>query len=390
MASRVATLRDRFGLSRVAVVGDRCMLTGAGIREGLAPAGLDWTGALRGDAIRALVKNGDIQPSLFGERDLAETGSGAFPGERLVVCRNPPLAEERARKREAPPGRTEEALAAGSAASGVGPGPACPRAGRVTGKWKMGRHFEWSVSGDGGFSYSRREDRIAAEAALDGLYVVRTSLPEAELDGPGTVRACRRLSRVERAFRSLKTVNMKVRPVYRCAEDRVRAHVLICMLAQCVEFEMRRRLAPVLFDDGDWEGAEAGRASVVAPAEVSESAKSRASSKLTADGLPAQGFRSLLGCLSGIVRNTVTPNIPDAEPFPTVTEANAIQRRAPDPLGVRLRRSRQGFLEIQLYEVRSEGYGSTHSEAKLEVSKCGFRNLACQISLDLGAQTRVV
>ncbi len=228
----------------------------------------------------------------------------------------------------------------------------------------MGRHFEWSVSGDGGFSYSRREDRIAAEAALDGLYVVRTSLPEAELDGPGTVRACRRLSRVERAFRSLKTVNMKVRPVYRCAEDRVRAHVLICMLAQCVEFEMRRRLAPVLFDDGDWEGAEAGRASVVAPAEVSESAKSRASSKLTADGLPAQGFRSLLGCLSGIVRNTVTPNIPDAEPFPTVTEANAIQRRAPDPLGVRLRCSRQGFPEIQLYEVRSEGYGSTHSEVQ--------------------------
>ena len=202
------------------LVGDRGMLTEARIREEVEPGGLDWISALRGPAIRALVESGAVQLSLFDERDLVEVTSDAYPGERLMVCRNPLLAEERARKRAALLDATEAVLAPIAAATRrekrrlSGESKIGARVGKVIGRYKMAKHFEWSIDEKGGLTYRRNASSIAAEAALDGLYVVRTSVPEATLDAPGTVRAYKRLSTVERAFRSLKTVDLKVRPVF--------------------------------------------------------------------------------------------------------------------------------------------------------------------------------
>ncbi len=210
VASQITTLQERFSLAKVVLVGDRGMLTEARIREEVKPAGLDWISALRG--IRALVEAGDIEMSLFDERDLVEITSDAYPGERL--CRNPLLAEDR--KRQELLEATEALLEPIAAATRrdkrrlKGAGKIGER--KVIGKYKMAKHFTWSIDDDGVFTYGRDEAAIAAEARLDGLYVIRTSLPQSELDGPGAVRAYKRLSSVERAFRSLKTVDLKVRP----------------------------------------------------------------------------------------------------------------------------------------------------------------------------------
>ena len=261
VGAQVAKLRQRFGLSRVVLVGDRGMLTEARIREDVEPAGLDWVGALRGPAIRALVESGAVQLSLFDERDLVELTSDAYPGERLVVCRNPLLAEERARKRAALLDATEAVLAPIAAATRRekrrlrGESKIGARVGKVIARYKMAKHFEWSIDEKGVLTYRRNASSIAAEAALDGLYVVRTSVPETELDAHGTVRAYKRLSTVERAFRSLKTVDLKVRPVFHRSAERVRAHVVLCMLAYYVEWHMRQRLSPMLFDDEDRSSA---------------------------------------------------------------------------------------------------------------------------------------
>ena len=289
VGAQIDTLRRRFGLHRVVLVGDRGMLTEARIREEVKPAGLDWISALRSSAIRELVESGAVQMSLFDETDLVEIRSDAYPGERLMVCRNPLLAAERARKREDLLQATERLL-----------------------------------------------EPIAREAALDGLYIVRTSLTAAELDAEGTVRAYKRLSAVERAFRSLKTVDLKVRPIFHHAANRVRAHVFLCMLAYYVEWHMRQRLKPLLFDDDDAAAAEAARPSIVAPAEVSASAKNKARRKRTADGLPVHSFRTLLGDLATVAKNRVVPNIPGSEPFYTITRPTKLQRQALALLGVRL------------------------------------------------------
>ena len=268
---QIEKLRARFGLSKVVLVGDRGMLTEARIREEVKPAGLDWIGALRGPAIRKLVESGAVQLSLFDETDLVEVRTDAYPGERLMVCRNPLLADERARKREELLDATEELLDPIVAATRrkkwrlKGEDKIGERVGKVIGKFRMAKHFEWDIDDDGAFGYKRNAASIASEAALDGLYVIRTSLSETELDDQGTVRAYKRLSAVERAFRSLKSVDLKVRPVFHRTAERVRAHVLLCMLAYYVEWHMRRRLAPLLFDDEDPAGAEAQRTSVVAP-----------------------------------------------------------------------------------------------------------------------------
>ena len=233
LASQIATLRERFSLSRVVLVGDRGMLTEARIREEVKPAGLDWISALRGPAIRSLVEAGDVEMSLFDERDLVEITSDAYPGERLMVCRNPLLAEDRARKRQELLEATEAVLEPIAAATRrekrrlKGREKIGERVGKVIGKYKMAKHVTWSIDDDGAFTYQRDEASISAEARLDGLYVIRTSLPASKLDGPGTVRAYKRLSSVERAFRSLKTVDLKVRPVYHRTEPRVRAHVFL-------------------------------------------------------------------------------------------------------------------------------------------------------------------
>ena len=342
VGAQIDKLRERFGLSRVVLVGDRGMLTEARIREDVKPAGLDWISALRGPAIRKLVEAGAIQLSLFDERDLVEIRADAHPGERLVVCRNPLLAAERARKRGELLAATEKLLEPIAAATRrkrkrlTGAERIGARVGKVIGKYRMAKHFDWDIDDDGFFGHRRNAASIAAEAALDGLYVIRTSLPEERLDAAGAVRAYKRLSTVERAFRSLKTVDLKVRPVFHRTAERVRAHVLLCMLAHYVEWHMRERLAPLLFDDEDPAGAAADRASVVAPAQVSDSAQRKARRKRADDGRPVQSFRSLLGDLATVTKNTVTPRLPGAEPFELLARPTEPQREAFRLLGLRL------------------------------------------------------
>ena len=341
VGTQIDKLRHHFGLHRVVLVGDRGMLTEARIREDVKPAGLDWISALRSSAIRELVESGAVQMSLFDETDLIEIRSKAYPGERLMVCRNPLLAAERARKREDLLQATEALLEPIAAATTrekrrlAGKDKIGLRVGKSIGKYKMAKHFELDIA-DHSFGYRRNPSSIAREAALDGLYIVRTSLTAAELDAEGTVRAYKRLSTVERAFRSLKTVDLKVRPIFHHAANRVRAHVFLCMLAYYVEWHMRQRLKPLLFDDDDAAAAEAARPSIVAPAEVSASAKDKARSKHTADGLPVHSFRTLLGDLATVAKNRVVPNIPGSEPFETITRPTKLQRRALALLGVRL------------------------------------------------------
>ena len=319
------------------------MLTEARIRDEVKPAGLDWISALRGPAIRSLVESGAVQMSLFDERDLVEIISDAYPGERLMVCRNPLLATERARKRAELLQATEQLLEPIVAATRrdkrrlTGKDKIGERVGKVVNNYKVAKHFTWSIDENGFFTYERNAASIAAEAALDGLYVIRTSLPESELAAEGTVRAYKRLSTVERAFRSLKTVDLKVRPVFHRNAERVRAHVLLCTLAYYVEWHMRRKLAPLLFDDEDREAAEAARTSIVAPAQVSESAERKAWRKRNDDGYPVHSFQTLLGDLATVTRNRVVPRLPGAESFEMLTQPTSLQRKAFSLLGVRLK-----------------------------------------------------
>lgn len=323
------------------LVGDRGMLTQARIREEVQPSGIDWISALRGPAVRKLVDSETVQLSLFDEKDLVEIESDAYPGERLMVCRNPLLAEERARKREVLLQSTEALLAPIVAATRrekrrlKGEDKIGLRVGKVINRYKMAKHIELHITDDA-FSYARKPDAIAQESALDGLYIVRTSLPATKLSAQDTVSAYKRLRVVERAFRSLKTVDLKVRPVFHYAADRVRAHVLLCMLAYYVEWHLRERLKPLLFDDDDTEAAKALRTSVVAPAEVSPSAKDKAKHKRTADGWPVHSLHTLLDDLATISKNRVTSSIPGSEPFELITRPTALQEHIIKLLGVRL------------------------------------------------------
>ena len=344
VGAQIDKLKRRFGFSKVVLVGDRGMLTEARIRDDVKPAGLDWISALRGPAVRSLVESGAVQMSLFDATDLIEVRSPEYPGERLMVCRNPLLAEERARKREELLEATEALLDPIVAATKrekrrlKGADKIGVRVGKVIGRYKVAKHFELHIEEDS-FGYLRKPESIAAEAALDGLYVVRTSLTEGELDAEDTVRAYKRLSAVEHAFRSLKTVDLKVRPIFHRTAERVRAHVLLCMLAYYVEWHMRARLGPLLFDDHDPGSAQAARPSIVAPAQVSEAAKAKTRSKRTAAGQPVHSFRTLLGDLATIVKNRVVPQVPGAEPFEVLTRPTALQREAFRLLGVHLERS---------------------------------------------------
>jgi hypothetical protein len=309
--AQIAKLKQRFGLRRVVLVGDRGMLTEARLKDDVEPAGLDWVTALRAPAIQALAADdGPLQLSLFDDRDLAEITSPDFPGERLVVCRNPALAAERTRKRLDLLEATERDLQhiqdrvrrgrnplKGAAAIGEA-------VGAVLGRRKMAKHFLRTIT-DTDFSFARDQISIDTEARLDGLYVLRTNLPADVLDASDTVRTYKSLARVERAFRSIKTVDLEVRPVYHWAEDRVRAHVFLCMLAYYLEWQMRQALAPILFDDHDHAQAEAQRSSPVAKAKVSDAARRKAATKRTDDGLPVHSFRSLLADLATLTRNLV-------------------------------------------------------------------------------------
>ncbi len=343
LGPQVKKLRERFGLARVALVGDRGMITDARIRTDLDPVeGLSWISALRAPAIRRLVEQGAVSRSLFDERDLAEIRSQDFPGERLVVCLNPLLQEERSRKREELLRATEKELEKIAAATRRpkralrGADAIGLRVGKVRDKYKVGKHFALEISDDS-FRYARKELSIREEAALDGLYVVRTNVPAQELTAEEAVRAYKSLSRVERAFRTLKTIDLKVRPIHHHLADRVRAHVFLCMLAYYVEWHMREKLAPLLFDDHDKAAAERQRASVVRKAQRSAAAREKAATKRTEEGLAVQSFRGLLAMLGTIVKSWVRPRGTSVEPFTMVTIPNPQQRRALEILGVPLR-----------------------------------------------------
>ncbi len=340
LSAQIQKVREQFGLERVVFVGDRGLLTEARIREELRPVeGLDWISALRAPAIAKLVEGGSLQLSLFDERDLAEITDPRYPGERLVVCKNPLLAQERARKREDLLQATERELDRVVEATKRkkrrlrGKDKIALRVGKVQGRFRVAKHFLLEISEEE-FRYRRNEERIADEAALDGLYVIRTSVPSHILDAEQTVEAYKSLSTVERAFRSCKTVDLKLRPIHHRREERVRAHVLLCMLAYYVEWHMRQRLAPMLFDDEDREEARRSRASVVQPAQRSTSAQRKARTKRTADGLPVHSFQTLLCDLRRVAKNRVQPRIPGAPGFYRVTTPNPLQQRAFDLLEV--------------------------------------------------------
>lgn len=342
VAPQIAKLRQRFGLSRIVLVGDRGLLTEARIRDELQPvAGLDWITALRSSAIQQLVSTGALQLSLVDQRDLAQITSPDYPGERLVVCKNPLLAAERARKRADLLHATERELEKIVTATQrpkrrlKGQDKIGLRVGRVLQRFKMAKHFQVTIT-EAEFTYGRDEERIAQEAALDGVYIIRTSVPDATLDAKDTVRAYKALSEVERAFRSYKTVDLRVRPIYHYLADRVRAHVLLCMLAYYVEWHMRQALAPMLFDDDDKAAAEAQRASVVAPAQPSAKARRKASRQRTDAGEPVHSFQTLLADLATIVKNRIEPKIAGAQPFDQVTRPTPLQQKVLDLLRVRL------------------------------------------------------
>jgi hypothetical protein len=337
LADQVTKLKRRFAIDHVVLVGDRGMITQARIDEDLRPAGLDWITALRAPALKELVGGGWLQMSLFDERDMAAVTSPDFPGERLIVCRNPDLARERARKREDLLAATERDLARIAASVARQRQPLRGAAeigmavGAVLGRHKMAKHFDLTIADDR-LVFARKRDEIAQEAALDGLYAVRTSLPEETLDDTAAVKAYKSLARVERAFRCLKTVDLHVRPIYHWLTDRVRAHVFLCMLAYYVEWRMRARLATMLYDD-DKDAAEALRESPVAKAQRSPAALAKSATGRTPDGAPVHSFQTLLADLATLARNTVvTANAPD-RPFTILTRPTPVQQKAFDLLG---------------------------------------------------------
>src|ERR1700761_3943254 len=314
VAAQGAKLKQRFRLRHVVLVGDRGMLTTARIEQTLRPAGLDWITALRGPAIQQLAEAGALQFSLFDTRDMAEISSPDYPDERLVVGKNPLLAEERRRKRDELLALTEADLSKIQARVEReknplrGAGAIGKAVGAVMGKRKMAKHFALTITDDA-FSFTRKTEAIADEARLDGFYVLRTSLPPQQADAAATVRAYKSLAQVERAFRCIKTVDLELRPVFHWTAPRVRAHVLLCMLAYYLEWHMRKPLAPMLFDDHDRASAEASRASQVAKAQASKAAYRKASTQRseTTDGdtQPVHSFRTLLDDLATLTRNTV-------------------------------------------------------------------------------------
>jgi hypothetical protein len=343
VGSVIAKLRQRFALTRIVLVGDRGMITSARIRDDLRPAsGLDWITALRAPQIQQLLEGGTLQLSLFDEKDLAEINHPSYPGERLVACRNPLMAQQRARKRSELLAASERLLNQIVAATQRTRNPlrgkarSALRVGSVLGRYKMRKHFRLTIE-ETSFTFARDDASIAREAALDGVYVIRTSVPAAGLSSDEAVSAYKRLAQVERAFRSLKSVDLKVRPIHHRLEERVRAHVLLCMLAYYLEWHMRQALAPMLFDDDDPAASAAARTSVVAPAQRSPSAQRKAITKLTADDTAVHSFRTLLSDLATLAKNRILPTTRDSVPFDLITTPTALQQRAFDLLLVNYR-----------------------------------------------------
>jgi transposase len=343
VASQIDKLRTRFGLQDVVLVGDRGMITSARIRQDLpASHGIQWISALRANQIQKLAKDGCLQMSLFDQTDLVEIAHPSFPGERLIACYNPLLAEERARKRPDLLAATEKQLEKISAATRRARRPLRGkqnigvRAGKILNRYKMGKHFLLRIEEDS-FHYERKTANIEREQNLDGIYVIRTSVQREALTSQQVVASYKSLSGVERAFRSLKTVDLHVRPIHHRLPDRVRAHIFLCLLAYYVEWHMRQLLAPILFDDDDKQQAQAARTSIVAPATRSLSAKRKALSKLTVDGLKVHSFQSLLADLATLTKNKIQPTDKVTAAFDMLTRPTALQQRAFDLLSIKLK-----------------------------------------------------
>jgi hypothetical protein len=338
VAAQVTKVKDRFGITKVVLVGDRGMLTAARLREDVRPAGLDWITALRAPQVKALVRDGDLQLTLFDTQDLAEITSPDFPGERLVACKNPFLEAERARKRESLLAATEADLAkiavacARARAPLRGQAKIAVRADRVLSRRKVAKHFTVDI-GEDHLTYARNQDSITAEAALDGIYVLRTSVQASDLDGPQVVSSYKALAQVERAFRAFNT-DLDIRPIRHRTEDRVRAHVFLRMLSYYLSWHIQARLAPLLFTDDDKHTAQAARPGPVAPAARSPRALAKAATKQTPGNLPVHSFATLLADLGTICLNTIAPADPALAGFRLVTTPTALQRQAFELLGV--------------------------------------------------------
>src|SRR5487761_1317508 len=332
VAAQVDKLKNRFGIAEVVMVGDRGMLTSARIEALREVGGVGWISALRSVQIEALVNSGDLQLGMFDKRNLAEISSDKFPGERLVVCKNPALAQDRARKREELLAATERELdkvvEAGRAGRLKSKDETGLRVGKLLGRYKVGKHFKLTIT-DSGFSYERDLTGIKAEASLDGIYVIRSSVAEDKLASEDLVRSYKLLAGVERAFKTMKSVDLQVRPVHHRLADRVRAHIFLCMLAYYVRWHLERAWAPLLFKDEDKPAAE----DVVAPAKRSASALAKAHSQKRPDGTPVYNFRGLLNELATLTKNTVRlPNSPAT--FDKLANPAALQSRALQLLGL--------------------------------------------------------
>ncbi len=337
---QIDKLMNRFGLTRIILVGDRGMLTSARIRQELQSVdGIDWITALKAPQIRTIMASGAIERSLFDTQDMAEITHPDFPGERLIVCYNPFLDDKRKAARDALLAATEKHLQKiahathrkrrslhGAQAIGIA-------VGKVINKHKVGKHFKIEIT-DGSFTFARKHDSIVAEADLDGFYLIRTSVPEDQMTTAQTVKAYKQLSVVEQAFRSLKTVDLKIRPIFHHLADRVKAHVFLCMLAYYVEWHMRQKLAPMLFDDEDKQTAERLRPSPVKAAQASAKAKRKAATKkCEPDDLPVHSFQTLLADLATLTRNTVRLG---GKEFDKIATPTPLQQKALNMLNVRL------------------------------------------------------
>ena len=338
VASQVTKVKDRFGITKVVLVGDRGMLTAARLREDVRPEGLDWITALRAPQVKKLVRDGALQLTLFDVQDLAEITSPDFPGERLVACKNPFLEAERSRKRESLLTATEadlEKIAAACARARRplrGQDAIALRVGKVLNRRKVAKHFTIAITDDH-FSYTRNQESITAEAKLDGIYVLRTSVEPGDLDSSEVVSSYKALAQVERAFRAFNT-DLDIRPIRHRTEDRVRVHVFLRMISYYITWHMQARLAPVLFTDDDKPAAQAARTSPVAPAARSPKALAKAATKHTPAAVPVHSFASLLTDLATICLNTIAPADPALPGFRLVTTPTAVQRQAFDLLGV--------------------------------------------------------
>ena len=333
---QVTRLREEFGIKRMVMVGDRGMISQKAIDEMSTDSDVAWITALRSSAIRTLVEQGHVQMGLFDERNLLEISSPDFPGERLVACRNPELAKLRVHTRDDLLAATEKNLeqikVRVEAGKLVGQDKIGVAVGKVVNQYKVAKHFELAIADDA-FTFARLADNIAAEAALDGLYIVRTSVRSERMDAATCVRTYKSLAQVERAFRSIKTMDLKVRPIHHHLENRVRAHIFLCMLAYYVEWHMRQAWRELMFTDED-QAAKLVR-DPVAPAKRSDAAMKKVLNLTLEDGSPVHSFQTLMAQLQTIVRNTCrTPKSADDAPtFQLVTTPSDKQKRALELIG---------------------------------------------------------